>query len=104
MTDLDDRKNAFESKYANDQETLFRIEARAVKLLGLWAAQEMGLSGDDAANYAGDLVAHNLKEPGLGDVTSKVSADLTAKGKPANTVDAMLVNFLRDAETQIRAA
>lgn len=104
MTDLDDRKNAFESKYANDQETLFKIEARAVKLLGLWAAHEMGLSGDDATTYAGDLVGHNMKEPGLDDVTSKVSADLAAKGKPTTTVNTMLASFLRDAETQIRAA
>lgn len=104
MSSFDDRKNAFETKYANDQDTLFKIEARACKLLGLWAAQEMGLSGDAATTYAGDLIAFNLKEAGLNDIITKVSADLSAKGKDASTVNTMLVTFLKDAETQIRAA
>jgi hypothetical protein len=104
MSDLDDRKKAFETKYANDQETLFKIEARAVKLLGLWAAQEMGLNDADATDYAGNLVAHNLKEPGLDDVTTKVAADMAAKGKPADAIAAMLARFLKDAEAQMRAA
>lgn len=104
MADFEDRELAFERKYANDQETLFRIEARACKLLGLWVAQEMGLQGDAAATYAGDLVSHNLKEPGLNDVISKVKADLSAKGKSGDTAEDMLLRFLKDAEGQIRAA
>ncbi len=104
MTQLKDRESAFENKYAHDQDTLFRIEARACKLLGLWAAQEMGVTGEAANEYAGDLVAHNLKEPGLNDVVTKVSADLTEKGKNAASVDSMLSQFLTDAESQIKAA
>ena len=102
MDPLKDRQTAFETKYANDQDTLFRIEARATKLLALWAAQEMGLEGDAAATYAGDLVAFNLKEPGLNDVIARVSADLAAKGRKADTVAQMLSQFLKDAEAQIR--
>lgn len=104
MSRFDDRKNAFETKYASDQETLFKIEARACKLLGLWAAQEMGLTGDAASTYAGDLVAFNLKEPGLNDIVKKVSGDLSAKGKDAATTETMLSRFLKDAEDQLRAA
>lgn len=104
MSSFDDRKNAFETKYANDQELLFKIEARACKLLGLWAAQEMGIDNDAATTYAGDLVAFNLKEPGLGDIIKKVSSDMSAKGKDNSTVESMLERFLKDAETQIRAA
>lgn len=104
MTSLDNRENAFENKYAHDQDTLFRIESRASKLIGLWAAQEMGLTGTDADDYAGTVVSANLKEKGMGDVIAKVSADLTAKGKPANLVAAMMDRFLKEAETQIKSA
>lgn len=102
MSQMNDREKAFENKYARDQETLFRIEAKACKLLGLWAAQEMG--HDDAATYAGDLVSHNLKEPGLADVVKKVTSDLSAKGKSTASVDAMMAQFLKDAEAQVKSA
>jgi len=104
MADFKDRENALETKYAHDQEKLFKIEARACKLLGLWAAQEMGLSGDEAADYAGNVIAHNLKEPGLNDVVTKVSADLAAKDKDTGQVSPMLAQFIKDAEQQLNAA
>jgi len=104
MTNLNDREKALENKYAKDQERLFRIESRAAKLLGLWAAQEMGLIGEDASGYAGDVVASNMKEAGMGDVVAKVSADLAAKGKPADQVEALLNKFLKDAEDQVNQA
>lgn len=104
MSDFNDREKALENKYAKDQEKLFRIESRAAKLLGLWAAQEMGITGEDASAYAGDVIASNMKEPGLGDVIAKVSADLSAKGKSADQVSVMMDQFLKDAETQINAA
>lgn len=104
MTTFEDRENAFEKKYAQDQETLFRIEAKASKMLGLWAAQEMGVTGTEAETYASSVVAHNLKEPGLKDVVEKISQDLTAKNRPADAVGTMLSKFLKDAETQVRAA
>ncbi|MCB1537770.1 MAG: DUF1476 domain-containing protein [Rhodospirillales bacterium] len=104
MDSFKDRQNAFETKYAHDQDTRFRIEARATKLLGLWAAQEIGMDTEAAKIYAGDLVAFNLKEPGLNDVIGKVSADLTEKGRPADAVASMLTRFLHEAEEQIKAA
>lgn len=104
MSSLENRENAFENKYAHDQETLFRIESRASRLLGLWAAQEMGLTGEAADTYAGTVVSSNLKEAGTGDVVAKVSADLAAKGKAVDMVTAMMTKFLKEAESQIKSA
>ncbi len=104
MSSLDNRENAFENKYAHDQETLFRIESRASRLLGLWAAQEMGLTGESADNYAGTVVSSNLKEAGVGDVINKVTADLKAKGHATDLVASMMTKFMKDAESQVKAA
>lgn len=80
MTTIDDRKRVFEDKYARDQEFAFRVESRASRLIGLWVAEKIGLSGDDAATYAREVVSANLDEPGLDDVLRKVRGDLDAKG------------------------
>ncbi|MGB4107195.1 MAG: DUF1476 domain-containing protein [Alphaproteobacteria bacterium] len=76
---MKDRENAFENKFAHDEQLSFRIEARCCKLFGLWVAGKMGLSGAEIPNYAGEVVAANLQEAGFGDVLRKVSADLKAK-------------------------
>ncbi len=68
MTDMNDREKAFEGKYALDQEVMFRIEARAVKLFGLWLAEKMGMEGDAIRTFAASLVSANLDEPGFEDV------------------------------------
>ena len=81
MTTFDDRENAFENMYAHDAEMQFKAEARRNKLLGLWAAGLMGLSGDAAEAYARTVIVEDLKEAGDDDVFRKVSSDLTAKGK-----------------------
>ncbi|NBX65875.1 MAG: DUF1476 domain-containing protein [Proteobacteria bacterium] len=104
MSHLENRETAFENKYAHDQDMLFRIESRASRLLGLWAAQEMGLTGEEADNYAGTVVSSNLKEAGTGDVIAKVTGDLVAKGKATDTVSSMMVKFMKEAEIQIKAA
>lgn len=80
MSTIDDRKRVFEEKYARDQELVFRVESRASRLMGLWVAEKLGLSGDDAATYAREVVSANLDEPGLDDVLHKVQADLQVKG------------------------
>ncbi len=79
MTQFDNREKAFESKYAHDQELAFKVMARRNKLLGLWAAGEMGLSGDAAAEYAKDVVKSDFQEAGDDDVFRKVKADLDGK-------------------------
>lgn len=78
---FNDREKGYEAKYQHDQETLFRITARRNKLLGLWAAGELGMSGDDAEAYAREVVAADFEEAGDADVVRKVLGDFSAKGK-----------------------
>ncbi len=74
---LEDRKKAFENKYAHDAELNFKIQARRNRLLGLWAALKMGLANGDAESYAKDVVASDFDRPGDEDVFEKVWADLS---------------------------
>ncbi|QND72134.1 DUF1476 domain-containing protein [Tardiphaga robiniae] len=80
MSSFDKRGEAFENKYALDESQKFKAEARRNKLLGLWVAELLGKSGDEAAAYAKEVVAADFEEAGDGDVVRKVLADLTAKG------------------------
>ena len=76
MTTFDDRENAFENKFAHDQEMQFRAEARRNKLMGLWVADILGKSGDDADAYAREVVKADFEEAGHEDVMRKVMGDL----------------------------
>ena len=80
MTTFDKREDGFEKKFALDEEQKFKAEARRNKLLGLWVAEKLGLSGDAAAAYAREVVAADFEEPGDRDVVHKVTRDLSAKG------------------------
>ncbi len=75
-----DREKGFEAKYQHDQETQFKITVRRNKLLGLWAAEQMGLGGADADAYAKEVVVADFEEAGDDDVLRKVLGDLTVKG------------------------
>ncbi len=79
MTTFNDRENAFENKFAHDEDMKFRAEARRNKLLGLWAADLLGKTGDDAAAYAKEVVKADFEEAGHEDVVRKVSGDLNGK-------------------------
>ena len=79
MTSMDDREKAFENKYAHDQALEFKAVARRNKLLGLWAAELMGIEGDAAANYAKEVVKADFEEAGHEDVYRKVAGDLGGK-------------------------
>lgn len=76
MTTFDDRESAFENKFAHDAEMLFRAEARRNKLLGLWAAELMNITGSDADAYAKEVVKADFEEAGHEDVVRKVKGDL----------------------------
>jgi hypothetical protein len=80
MTTFDDRKDAFEKKFAHDEELRFKATARRNKLLGLWAAEKLGKSGGDADAYAKSVVMADFEEAGDGDVIRKVQKDLEAAG------------------------
>jgi len=103
MTTFDNRENAFENMYAHDAEMQFKAEARRNKLLGLWAAEKMGLSGDAADAYAKAVVIEDLKEVGDEDVYRKVSADLAGKdaGVPEDELRRRMQEFMIEAKSQI---
>ena len=80
MAGFEDRKKAQESKFAHDQELVFKATARRNKLLGLWAADKLGKSGADAETYAKSVVLADFEEAGDDDVLRKVKADFAAGG------------------------
>jgi hypothetical protein len=83
MTTFDKREEGFEKKFALDEEQKFKAVARRNRLLGLWAAEKLGLTGDAATAYAKEVVAADFEEAGDADVLHKVLKDLTAKGLAA---------------------
>ena len=87
MTTFDDRKDAFEKKFAHDEELRFKATARRNKLLGLWAAQQLGKSGADAEAYAKSVVMADFQEAGDDDVLRKVKSDLDANGAARSEAD-----------------
>ena len=80
MTTFDDRERAYENMYARDQEMQFKIHARRDKLLGMWAAEKMGLTQAEAESYAKDVVRADFEEAGDEDVVRKLMGDLTGAG------------------------
>ena len=100
MTSFDDRETAFESKFAHDADMQFRAEARANKLLGLWAAELMGKSGPAATEYAMTVVSADFEEAGIEDVVRKVAADLTGQAS-ADEIRAKLKSLLPEAKAQL---
>jgi len=78
MTTFDNRDNAFESKFAHDEELRFKAIARRNKLLGLWAAEKLGLTGEKAEEYARTVVRADFEEAGEDDVFRRVRADFDA--------------------------
>jgi len=79
MTTFDKREEGFEKKFAHDEELKFKSEARRNKLLGLWAAEKLGLTGSDAEAYAKEVVMADFDTPGDEDVFKKLRTDFDAK-------------------------
>ncbi len=79
MTTFDKREKVFEDKYKHDQELQFKVEVRRNKLLGLWVAELLGLSGADAEAYAKEVVKADFEEPGDADVIRKIQGDAAPK-------------------------
>jgi len=80
MPTFDDRQKGFENKFVHDQQLAFKAVVRRNKLLGLWAAELMGLNGDAADVYAKEVVKADFEEVGEEDVFRKIRGDLDAKG------------------------
>jgi hypothetical protein len=105
MTSFEERQKGFERKFALDEELRFRSTARRNRLLGLWAAEKMGLSGDAAQAYAREVIKADLSEPGDEDVFRKIRGDFDAKGveQSDHQIRRMMNEFLGEAVTQIEA-
>ncbi len=102
MTTFDKREEGFEKKFAHDEELKFKAMARRNKLLGLWAASELGKSGADADAYAKEVVLADFEEAGDNDVLRKVVADLAAKGVTEQQVRAKMTELLAQAVQQLQ--
>jgi hypothetical protein len=103
MSGFDKREESFEKKFALDEEQKFKSEARRNKLIGLWAAEKLGMSGDSAANYAKDVVAADFEEAGDADVVRKLTADLTPKGVSEKEIRQKMGELLAIAALQVKA-
>jgi len=105
MTTFEDREKGFERKFAHDEELKFRATARRNKLLGLWAAEKLGLSGDEAQSYAREVIKADLAEPGEEDVFRKVRGDFDAKGvdQSDHQIRRMMGELMAEAVHQIEA-
>jgi hypothetical protein len=103
MTDFKDREAAFETKFARDEDMQFRITARRNKLIGLWAAGQMGLTEAEAAPYATSVVQADFEEAGDEDVVRKLLGDMTAAGveTDAASIHAMLAEKMVEARRQL---
>lgn len=100
MSSFKDRENAFENKFAHDAEMQFKAEARRNKLLGLWAADLMGKSADEAAAYAKEVIKSDFEEAGDEDVYRKVSGDLGDKADEA-TIRTKMLDLMTEAKAQL---
>ena len=100
MSTFDDRENAFENKFAHDAEMQFKAEARRNKLLGLWAADLLGKTGDEAEAYAKEVVKADFEEAGDEDVYRKLFTDIGHLADEA-TIRSKMVQMLAEAKTQI---
>ena len=105
MTTFDKREEGFEKKFALDEEQKFKAGARRDKLLGLWVADKLGMSGETAAAYARDVVAADFAEAGDADVVRKVLGDFGAKGIVITETDirAKMDELMALAMTQVKA-
>ena len=105
MAQFDDRRDAFEKKFAHDEELRFKATARRNKLLGHWAASRLGKSGAEAEEYAKSVVLADFEEAGDDDVIRKVKADLEQGGLATSESDirAKLNDFLSEAVAEIQS-
>ena len=105
MTTFDKREEGFEKKFALDEEQRFKAVARRNRLLGLWAAEKLGISGDEAKTYARDVVAAEFANGGDGGVIRKVLADLNDNGVAITEtlIRAKMDELMAEAAAQVKA-
>lgn len=100
MTAFEDRESAFENKFAHDADMMFRAQARRNKLLGLWVAEILGKTGDDANAYAHSIIKADLEEPGEEDVFRKVQSDL-GRAVSSKLIREQMARLLQQAKAEL---
>lgn len=105
MTTFDEREKAYERKFAHDEQLRFKATVRRNKLLGLWAAEKLGLSGPDADAYAKDVIRADFQQPGDEDLVAKLRQDFAAKtvAQTDDQIRQALVEMMAAAVSQIEA-
>jgi len=105
MTTFNERQKGFEQKFAHDQDLKFKAEARRNNLIGAWAAEKLGLTGDEVTEYQKQVRRADLEQKGDEDVIRKIRADFDAKGVAVSDAEIreQLLEFLAQAVAQIEA-
>jgi hypothetical protein len=105
MTTFDKREEGFEKQFAHDEELRFKANARRNKMLGAWAANQLGLSGADADAYAKEVVMADFEEAGDEDVFRKVRKDFDAKGvkQSDQQIRSTMTWLMAEAVSQIKS-
>jgi hypothetical protein len=105
MTTFDKREEGFEKQFAHDEELRFKATARRNKMLGLWAAERLGLTGGDAENYAREIVLAEFEQGGDRAVIEKIRKDLAAKGvvQSEHQITRIMTDLTGKAIADIRA-
>jgi hypothetical protein len=103
MTTFDKREEAFEKKFALDEESKFKAEARRNRLLGLWVAEKLGMSGDAAVAYAREAVAGAFAEGGDKAVVARISSDLSPKAISEDEIRTQMSELMAHAIAQVKA-
>lgn len=105
MTTFDEREKGFERKFAHDENLRFKATVRRNKLLGLWAAEKLGLAGPEAEAYAKEVIRADFQAPGDEDLVDKLRGDFSAKGvvQSDDQIRAALVELMATAIIQAEA-
>jgi len=105
MTTFDKREEGFEKKFAHDEELRFKANARRNKMLGLWAAEKLGLTGTDADAYAKAVIMADFEEGGDNDVFKKIRNDFDAKAvaQSDQQIRATMADLMEKAIADIKA-
>jgi len=105
MTTFDKREEGFEQQFAHDEELRFKATARRNKLLGLWAAEKLGLTGAEAESYAKSIVVSDIEDVGAHDVMRKIRTDFEAKGvvQSDHQIGRVMTELMEKAIADIKA-
>jgi hypothetical protein len=105
MTTFDKREEGFEQQFAHDEELRFKATARRNKLLGLWAAEKLGLTGAEAESYAKSVMMSDIEDVSSHDVLGKVRKDLEAKGvvQSDHQLSRIMAELMEKAVADIKA-